>query len=171
MTQQQEIREANMRALRFANRWDEVLTENERLKRMLQQAGFTDHGGEYWKPPLGKPSFQQRVVDWSIRCFGARDTYHPVLRAARFIEEALKLVQAGGVTRAVAMRILHYVYDRPVGTVSQEIGGTLVSLSVLCESRAYDMKLCGEAELSRIEGKIEEIHARHVAKPDFGIQS
>jgi hypothetical protein len=57
MSESQELKDANARALRFANRWDAALTEYERAKRTLLSLGYRDYGGECWKPSLGdKPT-------------------------------------------------------------------------------------------------------------------
>ncbi len=213
MDLQQELKEANDRALRFANRWDAALSEIDHLRmlvdsmidcvilenetgltfeqrveqlmvtevavdnltrelacavRTLKQAGYTDHGGEYWKPPLGSAPYQDRVFDWAVECFGQADTVNPNIRTMRFLEEALELAQACGCPRETALNILRYVYDRPVGMIAQEVGGTMVSLAVLCKAFMISMTHCGEEELARVQTRVEEIRARHNTKPDFG---
>lgn len=116
---------------------------------------------------LAPRSFQDRVFDWARDCFGERDTTSPDMRTYRFLEEALELAQACGCDRGTAARVLDYVYGRPAGVVAQEVGGTMVSLAVLCQAFHLGMSRCAEDELTRVLWKIEHIRARHAAKPDF----
>lgn len=157
----------------------------ERLRARLDRyRGLPDHwigldgeDGEPYDPnymrrpahELSSPqSYQERVFAWAVECFGEDDTVDPATRTYRFLEEALELVQACGCTRETALQILEYVYGRPQGAVAQEVGGTMVSLAVLCKAFGIGMDRCGEDELTRVLGKVEHIRARHAAKPKFG---
>lgn len=109
--------------------------------------------------------FQTRVQPWLLECFGpviAGDTRE---RNHRFLEEGLELVQALGCSQADAHQLVDYVYGRPIGEKSQEVGGVMVTLAALCLAQQLDMHDCGEAELSRIWTKIEQIRAKQAAKP------
>jgi NTP pyrophosphatase (non-canonical NTP hydrolase) len=112
-------------------------------------------------------SFQKRVVEWALHCFGMRHVYDPTISTLRFLEEALELSQACGLSKEEAMRVLDYVYARPQGTIKQEVGGVMVTLAVLCEVRYDDMQVCGEVELERAIIKTAEIRVRDRSKPDF----
>lgn len=110
-------------------------------------------------------SLQSRVWDWCKACFGSEKSRNKDLRQTRFLEEALELVQAGGLTEADAQEVVRYVFNRPKGEVAQEVGGTVLTLCSLCESFGVDMMDCAETELTRVEGKIEAIRRKEARKP------
>lgn len=111
--------------------------------------------------------FQQRVQPWMMACFGAEISADRVERNHRFAEEAMELVQANGMPRADAHALVDYVYERPVGVLSQEVGGVMVTLAALCLASGTDMHADGETELARINAPdmIEKIRAKQAAKP------
>jgi len=111
------------------------------------------------------PSFQERVTPWMDECFGPRISADTSERNHRFIEEALELVQAGGMDRSEAHQLVDYVYDRPKGELKQEVGGVMVTLAALCLAQGVDMHDCGETELARVWTKVEAIRAKQAAKP------
>lgn len=113
------------------------------------------------------PIFQNKVVRWCKEAFGEKDARDKRMRALRFIEEGLELVQATGLSREEAKRVLDYVYDRPKGEIAQEIGGTMVALAALVGAHDLSMYTCGENELIRCWQKIEHIKVRHANKPKF----
>lgn len=114
------------------------------------------------------PSLQARAYEWAVACFGQAHTDDRDVRALRVLEEVLELAQAAGCDERTARRVLEYVYGRPAGVVSQEVGGTLITLAVFCEAYALDMEGCGEAEYDgRILARIEKIRERNATKPSF----
>lgn len=164
-----ELEEAHARALRFANRWDAALCAYERAANTLRHIGYTDEGGEQWKPPQGSKPFQLRAHEWAIECFGIKKAQHTPLRAARFMEEAVELGQAYRLTAQQILEIVEYVYNRPHGIPIQETGGVVVTLAVLSELEGIDMMRAGENELARVIDKIEEIRNRDINKTYFDI--
>ena len=128
----------------------------------LKGLGYTFEQGE-WK--AGSPEFQQRVAPWMDACFGPVISKDAVERNHRFLEESLELVQACGCTKSEAHQLVDYVYGRPVGEKSQEVGGVMVTLAALCLAQSLDMHDCGETELKRIWGAVEKIRAKQAAKP------
>ena len=123
------------------------------------------------KPPGDDESvvlgtFQGRVLPWLLDCFGPEIASDPEERNHRFLEEALELVQACGCTPSEAHQLVDYVYGRPVGEKSQEVGGVMVTLAALCLAQRLDMHKDGETELARIWTKVEQIRAKQAAKPD-----
>jgi hypothetical protein len=109
--------------------------------------------------------FQSRVHLWVSACFGPETAFDIVERNHRFLEESLELVQAKGCTQSEAHQLVDYVYGRPVGTVSQEVGGVLNTLAALCTASGIDMDVAGETELARVWTMVEKIRAKHAAKP------
>lgn len=111
------------------------------------------------------PGFQARVHDWMAACFARPDAMEPAQRAFRFIEEALELVQASGTSREDVLRLVDYVYGRPSGVVSQEIGGVMVTLAGLSTAFGLSMAYAANAELDRCRENTEKIRAKDLAKP------
>lgn len=111
------------------------------------------------------PSFQRRVAAWMVACFGEEISADRVERNHRFLEEAMELVQALGCTREEAIQLVDYVFARPIGEPSQEVGGVEVTLAALCNAAGLDKADAAETELSRIWGAIEKIRAKQAAKP------
>lgn len=116
------------------------------------------------QPPTDE-SFQTRVHAWMLECFGETIAADHVERNHRFIEEALELVQANGCSQSEAHQLVDYVYGRPIGEDLQEVGGVMVTLAALCNSRGIQLDMMAERELARVWTKIEKIRAKHAAKP------
>jgi hypothetical protein len=110
-------------------------------------------------------SFQNRVDPWLQKCFCKVIAADTVERNHRFIEEALELVQACGMPKTDAHSLVEYVYGRPCGELSQEVGGVMVTLAALCIARGTDMHADAEKELARIWTKVDVIRAKQAAKP------
>ncbi|MEZ1793588.1 hypothetical protein [Pseudomonas aeruginosa] len=111
--------------------------------------------------------FQSRVMDWLLECFGPAIAGDVTERNHRYLEEALELVQACGCTAAEAHNLVDYVFGRPVGETSQEVGGVMVTLAALCLAQGIDMSHAGEVELSRISRPemVERIREKQKRKP------
>jgi hypothetical protein len=109
--------------------------------------------------------FQSRVKPWMLECFGEVIAADRQERNHRFLEEALELVQACGCKATEAHQLVEYVYGRPAGEQSQEVGGVMVTLAALCLAGDLDMHAAGEDELARIWTKVEQIRAKQAAKP------
>lgn len=112
-------------------------------------------------------AFQERVAPWMQECFGPEVASDQYERQCRFGEEALELLQAAGMDRDTVLKLVDYVYGRPVGELRQEVGGTMVTLAAFC--LAYDLHMDdeGERELARIlrPEVIAKIRAKQAAKP------
>ena len=115
--------------------------------------------------PFENPTFQSRVLPWLHECFGEAVSSDKAERAHRFVEEALELVQAAGITRAECLQLVDYVYGRPAGEIAQEVGGVMTTLAAFCLAHGLSMHDAGEAELVRVWGKIDVIRAKQAAKP------
>lgn len=114
--------------------------------------------------------FQARVHPWLVECFGAEIASDKTERSWRFFEEATETVQAADMTREEAHQLVDYVYNRPKGELTQEVGGTMVTLAALCLAHGINMHECAEAELERILKPeiILKIRTKQQAKPKFG---
>lgn len=115
--------------------------------------------------PAQPETFQARVQPWLHACFGPVIAADREERNHRFLEEALELVQACGCTASDAHQLVDYVFGRPVGEASQEVGGVMVTLAALCLANRLDMHCAAETELTRTWGKVEQIRAKQAAKP------
>ncbi|MER9768910.1 Lar family restriction alleviation protein [Mesorhizobium sp. M0189] len=110
-------------------------------------------------------SFQSRVQPWMMACFGAEISGDKVERGDRLLEEVLELLQSGGYDPARVDALRDYVWSRPTGEPSQEVGGVQVTLATYCLAHDLDMHQAGETELARIWTKVDQIRAKQAAKP------
>lgn len=89
-------------------------------------------------------ALQARCTDWARVCFPDDPIIRPKVRAIRFLEEAIELVQTMDISREKAHELVDYVFNRPVGYPAQELGGTMLTLMLVAE--ALDLDAGGEAE-------------------------
>ena len=111
--------------------------------------------------------YQKRVDHWAVACFGLSISRDKIERNHRFLEEALELVQSLECTASEAHQLVDYVFGRPRGEPSQEVGGTMVTLAAICTANDLDMDAAGETELMRIWEKMDRIREKHAAKVRF----
>lgn len=118
-------------------------------------------------------SFQQSVDGWMRQTFPAEVRSDKIERAMRFLEEATELCQSIGLTHEKAAVVLNYVFGRPVGEPSQEVGGSMVTLAALCAAIGENMDECGQREFDRINTPEmrAKIAAKQVSKRLFGMTS
>lgn len=112
-------------------------------------------------------NFQAGVLSWMLKCFGVKISEDKAERNHRFLEEALELVQACGASKEDCIKLVDYVYDRPIGDIHQEVGGVMVTLAALCLAQSVEMNIAGQVELERVWTKIDVIRAKQAAKPKF----
>ncbi len=124
----------------------------------------TQSGTDVQPAPVPE-SFQSRVSPWMQACFGEVISRDTIERNHRLLEESLELVQACGCTQGEAHQLVDYVFGRPTGEPSQEVGGVMVTLAALCLAQGLNMHEAGETELARIWTKVEQIRAKQAAKP------
>lgn len=110
-------------------------------------------------------SYQGRVEQWLEACFPLHVRSDRGERTHRFLEEALELAQANGCTRDDALALVEYVFDRPSGEPSQEVGGVMVTLASLCSASEINMDEAGNRELERNWKRIDLIRSKQQAKP------
>lgn len=110
-------------------------------------------------------SYQKRVEQWLSECFPPHVTRDRLERNHRFLEEALELAQANGCAKQDALDLVEYVFNRPVGEPSQEVGGVMVTLAGLCSAIEINMDEAGDLELQRNWDRIDEIREKQKGKP------
>lgn len=113
----------------------------------------------------GGATFQARVQPWMDACFGREISMDREERGDRLLEEAFELLQSGGYDPARVLALRDYVWNRPAGEPSQEVGGVMVTLAAYCLAFGLDMHAAGETELARIWTKVDAIRAKQAAKP------
>jgi len=110
-------------------------------------------------------SFQKRVLAWMMECFSMEICRDSAERNHRFLEESLELVQSLGCTASEAHQLVDYVFGRPAGEPTQELGGVMVTIAALCFPNDLDMNAAAETELARVWKNIDKIRAKQEAKP------
>lgn len=114
---------------------------------------------------MGLPNFQTAVDRWMGKTFGPDIAADTTERSHRFIEEAIELVQATGLSKEDVLMLVDYVYARPTGELHQEVGGVLVTLAALANAHFIGLEWCGDVELERCWTKIEVIRQKQATKP------
>ena len=111
--------------------------------------------------------FQTAAAMWILDLFGARVADDTEERGYRFMEEALELVQAGGMTKEQVLEQVEYTFSRPKGTVYQEVGGVVLTLATFCQAHGLDMINAAQAELDRCWAPevMDKIRAKQATKP------
>ncbi len=92
---------------------------------------------------------QQQIRVWVETRLG-NNAMNPHERGRRSFEENAELFQALGGTREEAYRIVDHVFDKPVGLVSQELGGCALTLLAAAEGCNHNLGDCAQKELVRI---------------------
>ena len=110
--------------------------------------------------------YQERVDKWMLQVFGKEVLEDKKERSHRFAEEAMELLQATGYTREELQQMIDYVYNRPVGVVSQEVGGVVHCLSALCSADQLSLQSCMLKVLFACEDNSIAIREKHSKKPD-----
>jgi hypothetical protein len=109
------------------------------------------------------------IAEWAAATFGAEQVSSVPQRGIRMLEEAIEAYQAAGCDRAMAHKLVDFVFDRPPGDLWQELGG--LGVTTLCLAQAADMSAdyAERAEITRIKGKPREhFAARNQAKNEAG---
>lgn len=111
-------------------------------------------------------SFQARVSEWMGLCFLPSLYSNMTERGDRLLEEVLELLQSKGYDRSRVATLVDYVFGRPAGEPSQEVGGVMVTLAGYCWIAGLDMHADGERELARINQPeiMAKIRAKQEAK-------
>lgn len=113
-------------------------------------------------------TFQARVREWTLTCFGPTIADDRLERRDRLVEETLELAQTlPAFTADRAHALVDYVFSRPVGVTEQEVGGVSVTLAALCSAEGIDQSHWAETELARISAPevVEKIRAKQASKP------
>lgn len=93
---------------------------------------------------------QKITMAWAKATWGKEAATSPRMRAMRFIEEAMELVQAQGLSEADVNLVAKDIFSRPVGETAQEVGGVMTSLNCLVENCGLSTDECEIEELKRV---------------------
>lgn len=112
---------------------------------------------------------QNWISKWVERCFGSQ-ALDPRVRAMRLLEEAAEFAQAVGVPAEKCTEIVGYVFSRPAGEPSQELGGVGVTWLACADSLGLSAETILLFEMNRISKKTpEHFRARDDAKRRAGL--
>ena len=119
----------------------------------------------------GKPGFQRECHEWAFDAVGEAAATNIKERATRFLEEALELAQACGLTEANVNELAGYTFNRASGVIEDEIGGVMITLGALSEIVNVDMLDQGFRELRRVNRPemIEKVSRKWATKPHFSV--
>jgi hypothetical protein len=141
----------------------------ERLESGWNGGGLKPHAPHcLWQnavDALPPATWQQRVQEWMLACFGETIATDRLERCDRFGEEAIELLQSLGYDRNRLGALVDYVYGREMGEPGQEVGGVMVTLAGLCSAHSIDVDAARETELQRVWTKVEQIREKQKAKP------
>jgi NTP pyrophosphatase (non-canonical NTP hydrolase) len=135
-----------------------------RQKSILHTAGMEMQNARY-----GLRDFQHACTRWykALYIHLANVPKTSVrIRCHRFIEEAIELVQALGVSKEDVLKWVDYVYGRPVGEPKQEVGGVMITLAVLCNEAEIKLDEACAVELHSVfdSARMEKIRAKQRIK-------
>lgn len=121
------------------------------------------------KPEFNRNRRQTQVAAWCAAAFGRDHAASIPQRGVRLLEEAIEAAQASGADRDMAHKLVDYVFDRPTGELSQELGGVGVTLLALAEAAGVSAEGCECAEIARVLAKpLEHFAKRNQQKNDAG---
>src|SRR5262245_26906077 len=105
---------------------------------------------------------QRRIFAWAKAAFGNDQATSLPQRGLRLLEEAVEAAQAAGATRELALKVVNFVFDRPPGTLGQELGGVAVTTLALAAAANLSAEICECLEVHRVLAKpIEEFTKRN----------
>ena len=115
-------------------------------------------------------TLQTGIARWIIEIFGWDSYLNKNERAKRFLEEAIELNQAMGVSQEDALRLVNHVYSKPVGDVEQELGGVGITLLALGSALSLDVSALTLREYARISAlPADHFRKRQAIKAEAGV--
>jgi hypothetical protein len=112
---------------------------------------------------------QAAFVHFAIEAFGEEQARSIPQRGVRLLEESDETAQAAGVTREMAHKLVDFVWDRPVGELSQELGGVGVTLLALASAAGLSAEAMEVQEVQRVLAKpLAHFSQRNEAKNAAG---
>jgi hypothetical protein len=116
------------------------------------------------------PSFQRRAGAQIRKIVGGESATDPRERNYHFFQEAAELMRACDMTKGEMYAAIDYVFDRKIGSRTQEVGSVMIALAALCVVHKIDMFEAAEVELLEIcdsERNRMQTAAKYNDRPDF----
>lgn len=124
---------------------------------------------EVRRVPNDRTARQAAVHAWCAAAFGPPHAASVETRALRLVEEAIEAAQAANCDPYTLHLLVNRVYARPVGELSQELGGVGVTLLALAHAHGVDADYCERFEFDRVLSKpLAHFAAREAAKAADG---
>lgn len=112
---------------------------------------------------------QRDFLEWAIRMFGPIAS-HRRERAARFVEEAVELGQAAGLTEQEVAALVTRTFGRPPGDMRKELGQAAATLGMFAENENMSAEVEAQREWERVrDTSPEQWRKRHDEKVAAGI--
>jgi hypothetical protein len=112
---------------------------------------------------------QKQVGEWCAAAFGEAHATNIAQRGVRLLEEAIEAYQSCGGRADMAHHLVDFIFERPTGALSQELGGVGLTLLALAHAASLSADDEEARELARVLSKpLAEFKARNQAKNDAG---
>jgi NTP pyrophosphatase (non-canonical NTP hydrolase) len=96
---------------------------------------------------------QAAVFAWAQQAFTEEQATSLPQRGLRLLEEAIEAAQAAGCSRVMAHALVDFVFDRPPGELSQELGGVGVTVLLLAAAAGLSADEAERVEVERVLSK------------------
>jgi len=115
-------------------------------------------------------SRQAEVYEWALGAFGTVAS-DPHERAMRFVEEALEVGQATGISLKDLEGLINRAYNRPVsGHPCREMAQAQLTLETLAERWGHDLSVAADEEFARLKSLPREFwQERQASKAREGV--
>lgn len=151
-------------------RWAAELEDEDgrTLERENKDAHFA------WEDEDGRPleerdRRQAEVFAWVQAAFTREQARSLPQRGLRLLEEAIEAFQAVGGDPGFAHRLVDYVYSRPVGDLTQELGGVSIGILALAAAAGVSADEAERVEAERVLAKpLEYFRKRNEVKSAAG---
>lgn len=107
--------------------------------------------------------YQEKIKIWDEETFGVKKDHSPTV-AIRVLEEVIELCQCHDIDIETMLKVIDQVYSKPVGEISQEVAGILVSLLNYSNHAGVNAEESLLKELVRIEIDKELIREKNKLK-------
>ena len=143
------------------------LNFNDAIEACILQKDGEDY--EYSDAVVARDTRQASVYLWAKKTFGEIAARLPE-RVSRLTEEVLEFAQACGIAKSDVLRLVDYVYARPVGDPRQEAGGVGLTLLAACECLGFSAEGAECAEWNRVQAiDVEVFRKKHNTKAAEGV--
>lgn len=152
-----------------AERHASSLTASSRILRLLEDYISIRTAAPSPNGDGNRDARQTTVANWCRDAFGAGQASSVPQRGVRLLEEAIEAAQAAGADRDMAHKLVDYIFDRPAGELSQELGGVGVTVLALAAAAGLSADQAECTEIARVLAKpLSHFAARNQTKNDAG---